>query len=334
MLRGGVIGLGNLGTRYTRLIAQDPRTTLGGVFDSDADVNARGAAANELPTYDTPADLLEHADLDFVYVGTPDFAHGDLVIQAAEAGLHLLVEKPLATSVEEAEAMVAAVMKVGVKAQIAFTNRFNQPFVAAKRAVEEGRLGAIQSVNTRLNDSIFVPTQMLSWASKSSPAWFLMSHTVDVASWLGDKRVATVYATGVKKVLNARGIDTFDSLQACLTYTDGTHGIFESSWVLPIGLPIVFDFRFEMVGTEGSISIDTHDQMLHIITDAYRHQGTLDIDVNGRLLGQTAFNFQAFIDALEGNHPPSPSLEDGLENVRVLEAVHRSAETGEVVHLR
>lgn len=334
MLKGGVVGLGNLGTRYLKLISQDPRTEVGGVFDADADTTRRVASEHDVAGYASADELFTAGNLDFVYIGTPDFAHKDLVIGAARAGLDILVEKPLATSVEEAEAMLEAVRDAGVKAQIAFTNRYNQPFIAAKQAIEEGELGEILSVNTRLNDSIFVPTEMLSWAGQSSPAWFLMSHTADIASWLGKKEAASVYATGVKKVLVSKGIDTFDSLQACITYTDGTQGMFESSWVLPIGLPIVFDFRFEIVGTQGSISINTHDQMLHIITDAYRHQGTLDMDVNGRLLGQTAFNYQAFIDALSEGRKPSPSLEEGVENVRVLEAVHRSAESGEVIRLR
>lgn len=334
MLKGGVVGLGNLGTRYLKLISQDPRTEVAGVFDADVDTTKRVSSEHDVTGYASADELFTKANLDFVYIGTPDFAHKDLVIGAARAGLDILVEKPLATSVEEAEAMLEAVRAAGVKSQIAFTNRYNQPFIAAKQAIEDGKLGEILSINTRLNDSIFVPTEMLSWAGQSSPAWFLMSHTADIASWLGKKEAASVYATGVKKVLVAKGIDTFDSLQACITYTDGTQGMFESTWVLPIGLPIVFDFRFEIVGTRGSISINTHDQMLHVITDAYRHQGTLDMDVNGRLLGQTAFNYQAFIDALSEEREPSPSLEEGVENVRVLEAVHRSAESGEVIRLR
>lgn len=334
MLRGGVIGLGNLGRRYLRLIRQDPRTEVGGIFDANPDVTRRVADEEGFDGFGGLEELLQGADLDFVYVGTPDFAHHDAVVAAAESGLHVLVEKPLATRVDEAEAMVAAVRGAGVQAQVAFTNRFNPPFIVAKRAIESGEVGEVLGVNARLNDTVFVPTQMLSWAAKSSPAWFLMSHTVDVASWLGDKQVETVYATGVKKVLVNKGVDTYDALQACLRYADGTQGMFESTWVLPEGMPIVFDFKFDLVGSRGSFAIDTHDQMLHVVTDAYRHKGTLDIDVNGRLLGQTAFSYQAFVDALEAGTDVSPTIEEGLENVRVLDAVHRSADTGEVVRLR
>ena len=333
MFRAGIIGLGTLGTRYIKLIGQEARAELVGVFDVSAERREEVAKTASVPAYDSAAAMFDEARLDFVYVGTPDFAHRDHVIEAAQHGVNILVEKPLATSVADAEAMVNAVRKAGVKAQIAFSNRYNPPFVAAKRLIDAGDIGSVVSINTRLNDSVYVPTTMLRWAAQSSPAWFLMSHTMDVASWLTCQEVETVYATGVKKVLMERGIDTYDSLQAAVTYSDGAQGFFESNWVLPDGIPIVFDFRFELVGTKGMISIDTHDQMLHFVADRYRHLGTMDMEVNGRLLGQTAFTFQAFMDALEAGESPSPDLEDGLANVRALEAVHRSAGTHEVVRL-
>jgi predicted dehydrogenase len=237
----------------------------------------------------------------------------------------------MATSYEEALEMAEAVKKSGVKLQVAFSNRFNQPFIQVKNAVDSGEVGEILSINTKLNDTIYVPTKMLSWASRSTPAWFLMSHTMDMASWLKGKRAKTIYATGVKQHLVKMGIDTYDALQALVTYEDGTQAFFESQWVSPEGAPMIFGFKFDLVGTKGSISVDTQDQMFHITKDSLKYRGTMDMRVNGRLLGQTAFTYQAFIDALEKGIQPSPSIEDGLENVKMLVAVHESAATGKVI---
>ena len=203
-------------------------------------------------------------------------------------------------------------------------NRFNQPFIQVRAPVDSGEVGEILSINTKLNDTIYVPTKMLSWASRSTPAWFLMSHTMDMASWLKGKRAKTIYATGVKQHLVKMGIDTYDALQALVTYEDGTQAFFESQWVSPEGAPMIFDFKFDLVGTKGSISVDTQDQMFHITKDSLKYRGTMDMRVNGRLLGQTAFTYQAFIDALEKGIQPSPSIEDGLE-CKMLVAVHKSA---------
>lgn len=84
-------------------------------------------------------------------------------------------------------------------------------------------------------------------------------------------------------------MDTIDSLHANLVYTDGGHGFFESHWILPTGLTQVFGMKLDIVGTTGSIHLDTHYQALRVVTDRTRHPGTYHIEVNGRLLGQTAF---------------------------------------------
>ena len=333
MLKGGIVGLGNLGKRYITLMDQESRTECIGIYDIDREKVRRISKETGLKGFASLQELLEAEGLNFVYIATPDFAHKEPVLEAASRGLDILVEKPLATSVADAQEMLNAVKKAGVKAQIAFSNRFNQPFVVAKREVEEGRLGDILSINTRLSNTLMVPTRMLSWAAKSSPAWFLMSHTMDVAYWLHQKEAKTVYATGVKKVLVEKGIDTWDSLQVAVKYEDGTQGFFESMWVLPEGKPLIVDFKFVMVGTKGAVEIDTHDQMMHFIGERFEHSKTLDIELNGRLLGQTANTFQAYVDSLSRNEQPSPSLEDGLRNVKMLEAVHTSAAEERIIEL-
>lgn len=331
MLKGGIIGLGIKGKQYIELISQDPRTEIAGIYDIDAAKVEELSKKDNLKGFSSSREMFEQADLDFVYIGTPDFAHVEYVMEAVQYGVDILVEKPMATDREKAEKMVEAVKKAGVKLQVAFSNRFNQPFIQAKRAVENGEVGEILSINTKLNDIIFVPTKMLSWAGKSSPGWFLMSHTLDMASWLKQTKVKTVYATGVKKCLVQKGIDTYDALQALVTYADGTQGFFESQWALPNGAPMTFDFKFDISGTKASISIDTQDQMFHIAKEDFKYRGTMDMKVNGRMLGQTAFTYQAFIDCLEKGIEPSPSVEEGLENVKLLVAVHESAEKNIVV---
>ncbi len=335
MLKGGIIGLGIKGQGYIDLITQDPRTKVAAIYDIDQDKVKTLAAKHGLRGFDASSDMFEQANLDFVYIATPDFAHTEYVLEAAKHGVDVLVEKPMATSMEDALAIVSAVKESGIKFQVAFSNRFNQPFIQAKRAIEQGEVGKILSINTKLNDTLFVPTKMINWAGNSSPAWFLMSHTMDMASWLKGKKASTVYATGVKQYLVHKGIDTYDAIQALVTYEDGTQGFFESQWALPEGAPMIFDFKFDLTGTKSSISIDTQDQMFHIVSEgAYKYRGTMDMKVNDRILGQTAFTYQAFVDCLEKGIEPSPSVEDGLENVRLLTAVHQSAVEGKVIKIR
>ncbi len=101
-------------------------------------------------------------------VVTPDFAHRDPIVAAAEAEKHIITEKPLATTLEDAEAIAKAVRKAGITFMVDFHARWNPPLAIARQNITEGKLGRIVSAYFRLNDTISVPTEMLSWAEKSS----------------------------------------------------------------------------------------------------------------------------------------------------------------------
>jgi predicted dehydrogenase len=125
---------------------------------------------------------------------------------AAQKGIHIMVEKPFSTLVEESEEMLAAVKSAGVKCLVAFENRWNTPFVAVKEAVQNGEIGKIITVNSRLNDTIYVPTKMLKWSKGSTPGWFLLPHATDIALWVKESKPVRAYAVGTKKKLVSMGI--------------------------------------------------------------------------------------------------------------------------------
>jgi predicted dehydrogenase len=325
MLRGGIVGLGRLGQRYVRLMMQDSRTTVGGVFDIDAALTERIGRESGVRACRTLDELVDECDLDFLYVGTPDFAHAEPALRGATAGLDLIVDKPLATTVAEALRIRDAVLGAGVRCVTAFTNRYNPPFVAAKQIIARGEIGTVRVFNGRLNDAIFVPMEMLKWSAKSSPGWFLMSHIADVAQWLSGQKPVEVFGSRVEGHLKALGFDTIDSLHGNVVYDDGGHGMFESQWILPNGLTQPFDMKLDVVGTSGSIHLDTHYQAMQLVTDRTRNPGTYDLELNGRLLGQTSFLYQAFVDALADDREADISVDEGVENVRLVAAVHESA---------
>lgn len=320
-LRAAVIGAGFMGARYAQLFAQHRQIELVAVCDLDRRRAEEHAAATGAGAYADLEAMLDAERLDFVYVATPDPAHRAPVVAAARRGLHILVEKPLATTLEDARAMLEAVERAGVKAEVNFSNRWNPPFVAAKRAVDAGEIGEILSLNARLNSTIRTP-QALPWAARSTVAWFLHTHAIDLATWLTGRRVASVYASGVKKKLVGLGIDTHDAIHAVLRYDDGTDGVFEAAWVLPEGMPAEVDFKYQVLGTEGALYVDTHDQMVQKVTARKRtHEQTLR---------WSAARVDAFLDTLERDLPPQASFQAGVENTGILVALHRSLASGAV----
>lgn len=264
--------------------------------------------------------MLRREHPDAVYIATPDSLHREPALIAFAAGVPALIEKPLATTVVDAEAIVAAAARMGVRAEVNFSNRWNPPFVAAKAAVSAGQIGAPVTVTARLNNTVASPRDRLRWASRTTPAWFLMSHCLDLAHWLHGRRALSVYALGRRGLLDSLGVETWDTVQAALTYDGGTTGLFESTWILPESHPSPIEFEFRLIGTKGAATIDTTQQMLRLATDRY---------ATPPVLAWAPQRFAAFLRMLDGAEAGCP-LEDGLENTRTLVALHRSLESGAV----
>ena len=216
----------------------------------------------------------------------------------------------------------------------AFENRWNPAFLEAKAAVASGQIGDVISQSAFLSSTTRVPTQMLSWTAKTSPTWFFMSHTVDLAMMFAHKSVVSVYAKGFKRVLIEKGIDTLDSVQAILTFDDGTTAILDSTWALPDNLPSPFPFRFEVRGTSGSIYIDQTNQSVHISGPAgYVWPRTYFPTADGRFHGFPAWMAHAFADNILGNSEPEVSLEHALAVTEVQVAIERSITEGREIAL-
>lgn len=328
MLKVGIIGMGIRGSLYAKTIK----------FNAYAEVVAVAEGNNErLEAAQTEFGVLGYADyrkmleeqkFDIVVIALPDHLHKDVVIDVAKYKCHMMIEKPLATSYEDAVLMVEAIKKAKVKALIGFENRWNPVFLTAKEAVENNELEDIQFFRALLNDAIFVPTKMLGWAANSTVAWFLFPHIIDLSLWMCGKKAVSVKAYGQKRVLKKMGIDTYDTITAVVTFEDGIVGTYSSSWIYSNSLPLVYDLRFEVMGSAGSVEVDCRDQMVHKITDRYSHPGTLGREIYGKPIGFAAEMLNSFIDNVRMDTNPLVELEEALHGIKVIDAVHRSIVSG------
>jgi predicted dehydrogenase len=249
--------------------------------------------------------------------------HREPVVTAATMGVHVLVEKPLALTTADAVVMRDAVAAAGVKAEVNFSNRWNPPFVSAKRSIEAGEIGRPLTVNSRLNNIISSPTKRLAWSGQTTSAWYLLSHVLDLWRWLSGKRAVSVYANGVKDKLVSLGVTTYDYIHALVKYDDGTDGMYEAAWMLPDSLPSPTDFKFHVIGREGAIFINTQDQMVHTASaQRYSYSATLEWAVQ---------RFHGFLDVVQHDKPPVATFDDGVENTRILVAMHEALASGAVV---
>ena len=336
----GVIGTGIVGGAWhAHVYATMPQSKLVAVCDLDEKRASEIAMKYGVKAvYTDYRKLLENPEVKAVSIATPDFAHREIAVAAAEAGKHILVEKPLATTVEDAEAIVRAVNKAKVKLMVSFHNRVSPPFANAKQSILKGELGKPVYIYARLSNTTWVATQMLPWASKSSALWFLGSHVTDLAHWLLDDEPKRVYAVTRAGILKEMGVDTQDFHVAIVEFKNGAVVTLENAWILPETEPSVFNLKFEILGSKGSVYINTSDHRLmqQFTTENASLPDVLGITFGGespRLSGFVLEAIARFVDAVVSDQPVLASGEDGLVVTRVLCAIQDSAASGKPVDL-
>jgi len=333
----GVIGTGVWGETHLMAYSTHPNAKLACICDLDEELLKQRAHQYGAQSYTTDyRELLARDDLEAVSIVTPDFLHREIALAAAEAGKHILLEKPMATTVEDCQAMLEATAKAGVKLMVDFHNRWNPAMWETKQAIENGELGEPQMMTVRLNDTIYVPTGMLSWGGRSTVVWFLGSHSVDLVRWLFNDEVKRVYAVARSRVLRARGVDTPDFFLTILEMRNGGVAHVENCWIMSESMPTVFDFKLEMIGSEGTVFADCSS---HRMVQKFTPEGAQYADVavrtavHGLPNGFGVQSIRHFADCVIEDREPLASGVDGLNVTRALVAMHQSAESGQPVDL-
>ena len=337
VVRIGVVGAGIWGAMHARAYAQHPSAELVGICDLDEGRARKLAEQTGVPKFVTSVEALLAEHLDAVSIATPDTAHLEPALAAAAKGVHLLIEKPLATSVEECRRMIEAAEKNKVLLMVDWHNRWNPPVHEAWRAIRNGELGKITYFYYRLSDTIYVPTKMLPWAGRSSVLLFLGSHAFDTVCWLLDDVPVRVTCRRKEGILTGMGITTADMYLTLLDFKGGTTAVIENSWVLPQSAPALIDHRWEIIGSEGVLYFDaTHHRALEKYTAqtpaGYPHTSLPDLfvtpEVHGRQLGFCVEPMYHFVECIRDGRQPLTSGADGLLNTRLLVAAEESARRG------
>ena len=335
-LNVGVIGVGWQGEGHVKHYQSFPNVHVAAIADLDKAKRRKMQAEYGVPsTYQDYREMLEKEDLDAVSVVTPDHLHLEPALAALESGKHVLMEKPLATNVEDAEAIVEASRRCKRKLMVNFSNRWMSYMAHTRNAIDAGELGYPVYAYARLSNTIYVPTQMLeSWSSETALPFWLMSHTIDRIRWLFQSEITRVYAASHASVLTDQGIDSPDLFAALVDFENGAIGNFESCWILPNTKPSIVDSKMELIFSKGNISIDAQQTTIQKATEAgYAIPGTLQMDIYGQPVGFVTEAMRHFVTCVLKDKAPEPSGEDGLAVVRISAAIIESAQTGKPIAL-
>jgi len=335
-LNVAVVGCGIFGETHAATYANFHQSELVAVCDID-EKRARKMAEKFGCRYVSGVEeIAGDPEIQAVSVVVPDFAHREPCEVLAQAGKHILVEKPLATCIEDAEAIVQAAEKAGITCMIDFHNRYNPPFTSVKEKLGSGEIGEPQMMVASLSDRIEVATEWFGWSSKTGPEWFLGSHLVDLACWLFEEYPTSVFAEGRKDVLAAKGIDCYDAMQMHLSFGKGMATL-QTSWIVPEGWPTVCDFWMSLQATAGRADVRLANQGVTFADSKGRFDWPFLIGATP--VGQEEFGFcqlpiRDFVRAVLENNPAPIPVEEGLKNVKVIAAARRSAESKKVIEVK
>ncbi len=338
-IRAAVIGMGTMGTRHARSFREIGDVAVVGVADLDlerAGTAAREAGVPEARVFGDYKEMLAALSPDCVAIATPDHLHVGPVLDSLAAGCHVLVEKPLATTLDDCDAIVAAARGSNRAVMVNYTHRWALPYAYAYERAVSGDLGTIEMVYARKDDSIEV-INMWPWLGHhSSCAAYLSSHDIDLVCWWSGARIIDVFARGVTGRLEQAGFRTYDAIQASVRFDNGGIGTFESAWIYPEAFPTLTDSYIQLVGSKSVITIDRRREIIEMGGPRGFEfpKLTLMSEIGGKLVGGFKDAVAHFVDCVRTGRRPLVTLESSRHVAAVVEAIHESLRAGAAVPVR
>lgn len=334
-LNFGIIGCGRIAYKHAEAIKKNEKANLLYVCDiieeRAVDYKNKYGAERYFTDYH---EMLEMPDLDVVNICTPSGMHAEMGIAAAKAGKHVIVEKPMALSSIDADALINACDENGVKLAVCFQNRFNPPVQKLRRALEEGRFGKLTHASAvvrwfRPQDYYDQAPWRGTWAMDGGCLMNQSIHNIDLLQWMMGP-VESVFGYTAN---NFRKIEAEDVGVAVLKFKNGALGVIEASTTI---YPENLEETLSIFGEKGSVVLgglavnkietwkfaDTQEAN----GDLGQHQQDVP-NVYG--FGHNAL-LEDFIQAVDNDRKPYIDGKEGIKALGVILGIYSTAKTGEV----
>jgi predicted dehydrogenase len=339
MLRFGIIGAGNIANIHAQALRDLPMARLVAVADPIVERARSFAEQWQIQAYADFRELLQRPDLDVVCICTPSGLHAPQGIAAAEAGKHVVVEKPIALTPADADALIAACRRRGVLLSPVCQRRFEGPIQRLREALQQGRLGRLVLGNAQVKwyrpPEYYAGTWRGTWAMDGGGALMNQSiHAIDLLRWFMGP-VESVF--GYTATL-AHQIETEDVASAALRFRSGALGHIEGTTAAWPGLFM----RLEVHGDRGSAVVQDGEITYFQTADgqplSQEEAGSLRVGSGAAdpmsisAAGHRA-QLQDVVEAIQEGRPPFVTGEDGRDAVALICAIYESARTGREVRL-
>jgi predicted dehydrogenase len=327
VIRVGVFGTAHVHvSAYVQNLAFNPHVDIVGVAEPDPHLRDSWSNDHTDPLFGSYAELIA-AGIDAAVICTTTSGHRPLVEQLAEAGVAVLCEKPLATSVHDAAAIVQACQAADVPLMTAFPMRFSPDLASGASYISSGQIGDVIAF-TGVNQG-HIPTDYAAWFADPVEAGggAIMDHTVhivDILRWWTGAEPVEVFAE-VNKIMHP-GESVESAGIITVGFDNGVFATIDCSWSRPDGYPTWGGLAIEAVGSSGAFTIDAFANRLRMWsggTESWVDWGT---DANQAMIDH-------FVGAVRGKHALSVTGNDGLKATEVALAAYRSVQSGQPVTL-
>lgn len=318
--------------RFASAIAQGKGTRLVAISGdgSNSDVaraEARRYGARFYRDYEV---LLRDENVEAVYIAIETYRHKEIAVRAAEEGKHILLEKPIALNLKDADEVIKAAERAGVKLMLPFNPRFTDPLRKAREMLDAGEIGPleyVQTISENVKPPIFLQGLDMSWfldARKSGGGGFMDTapHGVDSLLWLTGDVPKKVYADIGSKVY---GFPVDDIGTAVLEFRNGVLAVLTAGWGNPKGYSYGIEMKYYLVGREGFLDIRTAYPDFTVYQDRAEKIYWDRPDVRGIV--------DSFTTAVLRDTDVPITGEDARRNLAIILAAYESSRTGRTVRL-
>jgi predicted dehydrogenase len=330
-LRVAVIGLGEFGELQTSVLSGLPNAEVVAVCTRrEFRVKEVAKKYNVKEHYTDYRKVLQNSEIDAVTITTSEAAHKEITIAAAQNGKQILVEKPFALNIKDADEMIRAVHDAGVSCMVGHVLKFDTRYAMVNERIERGELGKVEAMYARRNTSEVLNQNVRAPAIEDAG-----THDIDIMLWYAKDKVERVFAESA----NPRGRPFDNVMAALMKFRNGAIGIVESFDNLPHSTPFPFpvvDAQMEVIGSSGSAYIDlsTHNLTFCGTKGVERPDTIYWPTLRNQSIGCVRELMTYFVSCIaQGKKFELNTLEEARQSLEVVLAAIKSAQTGEPVNL-
>lgn len=322
MIKAGIIGIGSFGEKRAKAVKSSSNGELIGIADIDVQKAQEVGKNLEVQPYKID-DLLANKEIEAVIISTPNKYHLPITIKALKAGKHVLCEKPLSRTAKEAREMVETAKQVGKFLKTGSNHRYFLSVQKAYEVIKKGLIGEIISFNGRIGNNGERAKNSWFWDKEISGGGTMLDngcHLLDIARWfMGD----FAEALGMTTNLYWKDCPVEDMATGIFLTKDKKMAVINTSWRQLSGY-----LHFEVNGTDGYITVDgrfdTHGGD-NIYWQSLKDNGEIQ-SINFAQVKPFSYIYELeeFFDNIEKGIEPKPSGRDGLEVIKMIEAVYKS----------